>query len=400
MDETIQKDSKHVKSDGRIEYITGIKGYMCIVVVFFHLMICFYPATYFKDATSYSQGYVDVFLGSSPLFGIINGSFAVFIFWMISGFLFGIAFLRNDDLGAATSRAFRRWPRLFLPMAASILFGFVIIKLGLTHNIEAAEYCSGGSNWILSTSAASPTLTECVVNIYRSIFIGGSNLNAPTWTMATEFIGSFIIVALQVIFLRNASLKQRIVIYIVAICLLGFFPRIICMIVGLLVAEIYESKKKIAPYVSFILLVVGFLLSGYPLYVDSDFPLYKVIGLLGRSNGYEYCYVLASFCLLLALINLRWMQKLFSLKLMRILGKYSYSVYLVHFPIVMSFSLWTFVQLVSLGGLSHFLSALVSSLLTIPLVLVAAWLFNHLIEEPSEVLSRKLYRRWSVSLQE
>lgn len=400
MDEALHKESTQSKGGGRIEYITGIKGYMCIVVVLFHLMICFYPATYFADAASYSQGYIDVFLGSSPLFGIINGSFAVFVFWMISGFLFGIAFLRNDDLGAATSRAFRRWPRLFIPMAASILLGFVIIRLGLTHNIEAAEYCSGGSNWILSTSAASPTLAECLVNIYKSIFIGGSSLNAPTWTMATEFIGSFVILAIQVIFLRNANLKQRVVIYAAAICLLGFFPRIICMICGLLVAEVYESKVSISPFLSFLLLVIGFLLSGYPLYVDSDFPLYKVIGLFGRSNDYEYCYVLASFCLLLALINLRWMQKFFSLKPMRILGKYSYSVYLVHFPIVMSFSLWTFVQLVSLGGLSHFEGALISSLLTIPLVLIAAWLFNHLIEQPSEVLSRKLFRRWAVGLQE
>jgi len=107
-----------IASSKRIPEFDGLRGVAAIVVVVSHIVAAFMPVLYFgpEGGTVLSwQG----FFAMSPFFVMVSGSFAVFVFFVLSGFVI-----------AASADASRR-----------VLQGTVLLELFVSDFLVPCPYC-------------------------------------------------------------------------------------------------------------------------------------------------------------------------------------------------------------------------------------------------------------------
>jgi hypothetical protein len=90
---------------GKLLHLEAVRGLAACAVVLNHLLLAFWPV--FAEDRSIS-----------PLLKVTyKGSFAVAVFFVLSGFVLSLSFFRTRDVRVVTSAAVRRYPRLALPVA-------------------------------------------------------------------------------------------------------------------------------------------------------------------------------------------------------------------------------------------------------------------------------------------
>src|SRR5699024_10004248 len=94
--------------------------------------------------------------------------------------------------------------------------------------------------------------------------------------------------------------------------------------------------------------------------------------------------------LLLGVLGLPGLQRFFAKKPFCFLGDICYSLYLLHFPVVATFSCWFFLGLHE--RLGYHLTVGLDFLCTTGLVLLAAWAGRRYLEPVSGVLERGIQR--------
>ena len=94
--------------------------------------------------------------------------------------------------------------------------------------------------------------------------------------------------------------------------------------------------------------------------------------------------------LLIGVLGLPGLQRFFGAGAFRFLGDVSYSLYLLHFPVVATFSCWFFLGLHE--KLGYHLTVGLDFLCTTALVLLAAWLGRRYLEPLGEALEKGLGR--------
>jgi len=148
----------------RVEHLDGIRGWMCAIVLVHHCLL-------------YGPESGRVFYGTVPWVGyVINGRYAVEMFWVVSGYSLACVSTR----GRAAPTAVARLPRLSLPF----LFMTVV-------------------DWVLQPGGRTARrLFETPVQL-ASYFISGTPLPAGfvhAWTMLVEFRGSILLFAFGSLF--------------------------------------------------------------------------------------------------------------------------------------------------------------------------------------------------------
>ncbi|WP_019915138.1 acyltransferase family protein [Paenibacillus sp. HW567] len=73
-------------SDSKLLYLNGLRGVAALVVVFSHYTLSFFPALHTGNTSDVYNSF-ELFVSGSPLNVFYNGSFAVFIFFILSGFV-------------------------------------------------------------------------------------------------------------------------------------------------------------------------------------------------------------------------------------------------------------------------------------------------------------------------
>ena len=90
-------------------------------------------------------------------------------------------------------------------------------------------------------------------------------------------------------------------------------------------------------------------------------------------------------------LGCNWLQRFFSGKVFLYLGKMSYSLYLLHFPVIAVFSCWFFLKFV--GRIGYGLTVGLDFVLTTLLVLILSALSNRYLE-PTGVWMEKCIEKW------
>lgn len=302
----------------RKEYLDGLRGWASLFVMFAHLGPVFLLSTQQLPAL--------------PFF--MDGALAVYIFFVLSGYVLSIGYFEKNDAGLLVSLAIRRYPRLTIPVLASCTIAFIIIQAGLMFNIPAGNLAK--SPWLESFYTFPASLTSLLQFSLSDVYIDSKapSYNAVLWTMQYELWGSLILLA-ALWCLR--SMPLRIVGYGVATAACWYFASpLFAFVLGGALAEAtrrvrsaMNSSPRSMATISWALLATG-LLAG----------MFRT-GIFRSPIALSF---IAAVILAAILMNVP-MQRFLASRFSVFLGRISFPLYLTHLLVICSWSSWLYIQL-------------------------------------------------------
>jgi peptidoglycan/LPS O-acetylase OafA/YrhL len=378
--------------NSRIEQLDSIRGIaaFCVFVSHIYAIQHVFPA---------------FLVGLTPLKALVDGHAAVILFFVLSGFVLSIPFLKGKDFAFAsylTKRVFR----IYVPYLVAILFAMYLSVLLSTGGIEAL------SSWFNLSWTTPPTPKLILEHVLLLGNIHSNAFNGVIWSLIHEMRISLIF-PFVVLLIKRWNWKVSIILCI----LLSFIGELnhiyqfqkpngnlttyfdttrylaIFTFGGLLakhkddLIDIYQRLRATSRY----LLVFSSLM----FYNFSDVALLKLLRLT-YDNPHFYTYheygivIGASGFIVLALGSLR-ISKLLLLRPFLFLGRISYSLYLYHVTVLLSL-IYLFHDTISMRLI------FIASIPVGMLVSTIAW---HFVENPSmkigRILAPKLNTKFEIS---
>ena len=360
------------KSADRYHALDALRGLAALVVVLMH----FHDLLFGKERRMHlSHVKLALLYLASPF---RSGESAVALFFVLSGFVLALPILKGKRTSYLTY-AVRRIIRIYLPYLAALAF-----------SVWGAFHFHGQlprGMWIVSPWAALPT-TSTIVN--HVLFIGTydlSTFNFAFWTLVIELRLSLVYPFLVMSFMR-LPFKAAIGIAFGALAVLTLLAlhnlesdlfrtlRFCCFfLAGLFIAWQREPIRRwynsLSRRTSAALLLTALLLSGYVIALRAPAPILEFL-----------CLISAASIIVCTLYD-RQLRTMLERKIPQFLGQISYSLYLIHLPVLFVSYLLIGKRMPTFFFLALYLVAAVS----------AATLFYFLIERPCVLLSRRMGAR-------
>jgi peptidoglycan/LPS O-acetylase OafA/YrhL len=361
----------------KINYLDGLRGVAAFAVVIAHYFQVFVPAM-FENRDDISHFVFDRILPMMPLNVLYNGNFAVCLFFVLSGYVLSIRFFRSRDRGIVVASMIKRYFRLAVPAFVSVLLAYAVMKLGLSYYDEVQTITLATMQ---DPYAVTPSLDTLLwQTLYRTFFAYGMEYNPVLWTMTYELLGSFLIFTVLLAF---GKAQIRFVVYLLGIYFfcdsyyLGFW-------LGMMLSDLSNSfasseiRIKSGWALGF-LTAFGLYLGSFP-YVSPPGFFYNWLPLNGSGfpNAIAY-HTVGAFFVLMALINSRIGQRALGCRPINYLGRISFSLYLVHFPVLCSLSSYLFLSFSRY--LPYGLNLLLTIMLSMPVIFALAFLLNRWVDE-------------------
>ena len=376
----------------------GLRGLAAFAVVVSHLRLTFYPNS--SSGLQASLGFLPfpiARLTRSFVEGFYNGTFAVWLFWIMSAFVLSLQFfLRAKEESGPRAHdyledaSWRRYPRLFIPVMASVLFAWLLHAAGAMHNVELSKFQgdSTGDSWIAGWYRFSPSLALAIRSAAWDSFFDFDPLktyNGVLWSMEKELYGSLFLFAFLALLGHRRS---RLVGYIAsasAAALLGMHW-LNAFVAGIALCDFFVNGRRSAPGTS------GSTSKGLIRAQESralTFLLWVVILMWAGLPNYRGVLFLPVGTAAVALtLFSRPTQRLLSSAIPVFLGRISFGLYLVHLPFLCSFSCWAFLNLAGRIGAGPAAAgvAVISAMLSIGL----GYLLYLAADRPSLKISRRI----------
>ncbi|MCB2408970.1 acyltransferase family protein [Hymenobacter lucidus] len=384
-------------SQHTLSHLDGLRGLAAAVVVVHHLAGFFYPTLLSGDPYSARLGGgVEIALASSPASILIGGNFAVCLFFVLSGLVLSEKFWRTGQLEVLRSQACRRYVRLMLPVLFTAAVALALWGLGAYRNSEVAEITGAqrfGEYW-----AEMPGWHQILHDFVVGIPLGGESIYNPVfWTLSIELFGSFIVFALLALF---GAVRHRTAVYVVALLLLSW-SELNFYYAGFILGVWINDRRhhgalfKTAPglWVGILLLLAAVFFGSYPtaelIRVDDTIYGFLQPDWLGNERAIQLWHLMGAALLLLGVFALPGLQRILSSRWLRGLGMVSFSLYLLHFLVLGSFSSVVFLALQA--RFSYGLSVLLTVLATLPVLGLVSWAMYRLVDLPGIRLAQWLY---------
>lgn len=375
----------------KINYLDGLRGVAAVNVMLMHFFIILLPAIIYSDRMPSHLGNLEQIFTGTPLGLIGAGNFSVCIFFVLSGYVLTQKYFKTKDRNIIISGAIRRYVRLFIPVFAATMLSFLLASTGMFHYFIEAVMISGNNNYA-NYWTFTPDLAEAIKQAaWGTFFAGEDTYNPVLWTMTVEFYGSMLVFAMALLF---GSLRARWTFYLAAIVLF-LNTYYLAFIIGMWLADALNGKTSVFKtnnkIILSILLVSGLFLGSYPVGTVTTDSLYGFL-----NNGFfqtpKYAYhILGAGMIMYVLLNSQWLQKVFSSPVPVFLGKISYSLYLVHFLVISTFTCALFLALHPV--LPYGVAVLVSCALSVLLIIPLSYLFYRYIDIKGVELSKAFYNQ-------
>jgi len=379
----------------KISYLDGLRGIAAINVMIMHFFVILAPAMVYGNKLPSHFGNLEQIFSSTPLGLIGAGNFSVCIFFVLSGYVLTQKYFKTRDKNRIISSAVRRYIRLVIPVLAAIMLSFLLSSTGLFHYYIETIMISANSNY-RNYWTFTPNIIDAVKQaMWESFFVGGDIYYNPVlWTMKMEFYGSMLVFAIALLF---GSLRNRWTFYLAA-AVLFFNSYYLAFIIGMVFADTFDNKtpafKTSNKIILFIILISGLFLGSYPISTVTNDSLYGFLNNgLFQTPKMTY-HIIGAGMIMYVLLNSRWLQNSFSSPLPVFLGKISYSLYLIHFLVISSFTCELFLVLYPV--LSYGAAVLISCVLSLLLIIPLSYLFYRYIDMAGVEFSKIVYN-WLVN---
>ncbi|MEX2697532.1 acyltransferase family protein [Rhizobium mongolense] len=318
----------------------------------------------------------------TPLSHLVNGRVAVIIFFVLSGFVLTIPYLKRPET-PYPQFVFRRFCRIYLPFAMALAFATLLAS---QIAFPKAEWALGDHDW------TTPVDFQLVASHLLMIGVDYSSisLNPPMWTLIQEMrislmfpLMAFLIVRYSwkalavVVALAIVSTKTSLIVgetfddkvpsSLLTSSMLTFYYSYFFFI-GIFLASHMERAVELlrkVPTSVHLLVVVGFFLAPKAI-VEGSF-------LLG-----DFAYALLAAYIIVSCIAFPLQTAFLETRALRWSGRVSYSMYLIHVPIMLALNyvLHDHVPILAILALAIFLT------------LIAAEIFYRFVEQPAMRLGR------------
>jgi peptidoglycan/LPS O-acetylase OafA/YrhL len=348
---------------GRFDMLDGVRGWAALAVVLFHI---------FWETFGIL---VPAFRNPLTRF-LFDGRLAVCIFFVLSGEALSAAFFAGKGDASTIRLAIKRYPRLAAPILASCLIIFALDRYGLVYSSQAATIVHR-ADWIGDWLRAPPTLSSTLRYSLYDVFFSDDfehAINPMLWTMRIELVGSFLVFALALVWKRLSRPRLLLLTLFLAaaaapIELLNFLS---CFFAGVAFADwrtrgVFAAWGRRFVWVSL-----------------------AAIGVIALADGVPHCFgwqpgkTAFAIVLMLAVHASPRLVALFSGRLSRALGRISFPLYLIQFPVLVSATSWLIVRAGAAGPPSLF------AIWGISLASVAGCLLAAIAFSPIETLARRL----------
>ncbi|WP_051943365.1 MULTISPECIES: acyltransferase family protein [Luteibacter] len=369
----------------------GLRGLAAVNVLLCHLFLAFLPGGFawiYPDTTTPDamRGVVDHVIAFQPLSVLWNGEFAVCIFFVLSGYVLTKSFIDTGDTGSFRLRASRRYLRLGVPIFGSVMFAWFVMAMGWSHAVEAGHL--SGSTWLADFWKKPPDFIEALRDgTYGTILGGWSRFNPTLWTMKIELLGSMFVFAYRSLTLPGRAAPLN---FAFAVALLAWFfphdwPYYTAFLAGSHVGEarLTSSKPLLALAVVGAIICGGFDVSPWydwthalPLADNERKALFNVVGGI----------------LLLYVVRCGSFDRVLQSRPAQFMGRISYAFYLVHLPILLSFSAWFFTVMAGRLALDPVTAAMLTVPATFAVVIAVAMVFDRTFDRWGIQLAGRVFR--------
>jgi peptidoglycan/LPS O-acetylase OafA/YrhL len=370
---------------GKVQYLEGLRGIAAVQVVLLHFVTGFMPHTA-EHAWP-------------PLRILFDGHTAVYVFFLISGAVLTPSFARPGPFAA---KLCKRVVRLAIPVAAAAAVATALIAaMPHAHGTAAALT---GSKWLAMDSSGAPTFEHLAREIGLDSLVLGyreatlfmplaplltpmeHSLDAPFWSLHLELYGSLLVLCL--VTLRGWSpLLHHIAIAACAI-VFGSHP-LFLFVLGHIVPpppvahQTHRLGSRGGSMQGAFFLVLALSMSA-----TKNWPILESVrGFLAHTELasaptlFQFQSQLAAVALFLGVRHTRFLWPALQSAPFRHLGRLSFSIYLLHFPILFTVICLAFTALPSVP---------VAFALFLALTLPAAIAFQRWIDAPTIALSHRL----------
>ena len=317
----------------QLDYINGLKGIGAGIVYLCHFVFAFYYGMYsLEGADCHLPGNLDIMIGQSPLNILFSGNFAVRLFLVMSGYVLCFGYFQTRDKKRLAISAGKRYIRLLPPILVSNVLICLLMYLGAFGNVAVSELT--GSLWLAGFNRCEPNILDALLEaVFGCFFLGTNQYNGVLWTIPFLFLGALLVYGCEWLF---GEKKWRYLIYaVLGIGLLLtdyagiFYGFVLCDIIYTQPKLVEWMKKQ--KFFLWLVFLLGVYLSSYP---SAGIHLEGTIyGILGVPRVVLF-HLAGALLLVFGVLMLEPLQKFFGLSVFVKLGKLSYSLYLVHFPVI------------------------------------------------------------------
>lgn len=369
--------------------VNGLKGIAALIVVLHHFTWAFFPAMQTAEYELSHLGMGEMVVHRSPLYFFINGEFMVKVFWCVSGFLLASLWYKEHDIEQMRRRIVNKYLKLVVPILVSVLAAYVLMILGGMKNAETAQATL--STWFGGFYAFSPSLlSACKEGVVDVFLYGRSYYNPILWTMKGELFGAFFTGMFLLLFGEARHKKLWYIVFFV-ISAMVYVP-LCCFVLGMFVADQYEKGIELSNKVSAALSVIVLILSSF-LPIWAFLPQFVHIDEVTVIDVGSIVYAIAAALLCLLVCASKPVNRFFSGRAFRFLGKNSAALFIIHCPLMCSVAAKIFNSLYGMGSFSYLFDTIVTLALYLIILFVAGSLFTKLVMKNWNKLIDKAWKR-------
>lgn len=355
----------------------SLRGLACIAVVFSHLFGTFYPQLHSFYESSLPKFEIAEYIYHSPFAFLYSGTGAVFIFFVLSGYVLTLSSLKSTDYFKRFKVSIvKRYPRLAIPA----LFSCLLMYLCLQVNVDMSNTAEA-----VQKIKIEPNLLDAIYNgAVGSFATGDQRYNRALWTMRIELIGSFIIYIACLLQYKPAL--RHIFLLVIAIVSIKIPEQIQLGFYSFIIGHyLYFFRKSLPELFSIGLLILGLYFCG----AHNNSASYTLFSNVFGEKTYEYLNFFGGILVVIAVLKSKIIDNFLDRKPLIWLGKVSFAIYLVHFSLIYIICVPIFNYLLT-NNFTFVYASLIASVITFICILIFSSFYSRYIDDLSIKLSNKL----------